>query len=91
MRRSAVCILLCIAFAGQAGAVTIGEPEWSPDNSVLLAQRRATCQDMRSCRDAVELWCGGYSRADGDGDGIPCENVCSSKREVDAIREEIGC
>ncbi|UHD47906.1 hypothetical protein LUX29_18240 [Aureimonas altamirensis] len=37
------------------------------------------------------MWCDGYSGADRDNDGIPCENVCRSKAEVDEIREEIGC
>lgn len=50
-----------------------------------------TCKTVSSCRDAVVLWCGGYSRADADGDGIPCENVCKSRQQVDAIRKQIGC
>ncbi len=57
---------------------------------ILLAQRRS-CQAVSTCQEAVEMWCGGYSRADGDGDGIPCENVCRSKSQVDKIKEEIGC
>ena len=47
-----------------------------------------TCKAMSSCEEAVALWCGGYSRADAD---IPCENVCSSKADVDRIKAEIGC
>jgi hypothetical protein len=50
-----------------------------------------TCKQMSSCEDAVILWCGGYSRADADHDGIPCENVCHSRTEVEAIEREIGC
>ncbi len=57
---------------------------------VLLAQRRS-CQAVSTCQEAVEMWCGGYRRADADGDGIPCENVCRSKSQVDKIKEEIGC
>jgi hypothetical protein len=57
---------------------------------ILLAQRRS-CQAVSTCQEAVEMWCGGYSRADGDGDGIPCENICRSKSQVDKIKEEIGC
>ncbi len=37
------------------------------------------------------MWCNGYRRADGDNDGIPCENVCPNKMIVDQIRREIGC
>jgi hypothetical protein len=59
--------------------------------AVQLAQRARTCKQVNSCEEAVELWCGGYRRADGDGDGIPCENVCHSKEQVDQIRAEIGC
>ena len=57
----------------------------------LLAQRARTCKQVRSCREAVEIWCGGYTRADADHDGIPCENICHSKSEVDELREEIDC
>lgn len=57
---------------------------------IVVAQRR-TCKAVKTCREAVELWCGGYSRADADGDGIPCENVCRSRAQVDAIKKEIGC
>lgn len=60
-------------------------------SSLLLAQARRTCKQVSSCEEAVRLWCGGYRRADGDKDGIPCENVCRSKQEVDAIRRKIGC
>lgn len=59
-------------------------------NGMLVAQRRS-CKAVSSCQEAVELWCGGYSRADADDDGIPCENVCKSKAQVDVIKAEIGC
>ncbi len=52
----------------------------------------AKCTDYSSCYQAVVAWCSGaHPRADGDGDGIPCENVCSSLRQVEAIKKEIGC
>ena len=60
----------------------------------VLGERHAqarTCKAVSSCEEAVRLWCGGYRRADGDNDGIPCENVCSSVSEVDEIKVEIGC
>ena len=50
-----------------------------------------TCKQVHSCEEAVELWCGGYRRADRDGDGIPCENICYTKEQVDEIRRRIGC
>lgn len=50
-----------------------------------------TCKQVASCEEAVELWCNGYRRADADHDGIPCENICYSKEQVDAIRANIGC
>jgi len=59
--------------------------------NVEFAQAARSCKHVNSCREAVELWCGGYSRADADKDGIPCENICRSKEQVDRIREEIGC
>jgi len=51
----------------------------------------ASCKTVRSCEEAVRLWCAGYVRADADRDGIPCENRCRSKEEVDEIRKAIGC
>jgi len=50
-----------------------------------------SCKQVTSCEEAVELWCGGYSRADGDNDGIPCENVCSTREQVEQIIKRIGC
>lgn len=50
-----------------------------------------SCKSARTCRDAVILWCGGYSRADNDGDGVPCENVCRSRKQVDVIKKQVGC
>ena len=51
-----------------------------------------TCKDYRSCREAVIAWCEGkHPRADGDKDGIPCENVCKSRAQVEKIQKEIGC
>lgn len=58
--------------------------------TIVLAQRRS-CRAASSCEEAVEMWCNGYRGADGDGDGIPCENVCRSRSQVDKIKEEIGC
>ncbi len=55
-----------------------------------MAARRS-CKAVSTCREAVEMWCGGYAGADRDKDGIPCENVCKSKAEVDRIKAEIGC
>lgn len=50
-----------------------------------------TCSRASNCAEAVRAWCGGYRRADGDSDGIPCENVCRSRAEVRRIRQQIGC
>ncbi|RFC64181.1 hypothetical protein DYI37_07460 [Fulvimarina endophytica] len=52
----------------------------------------ARCTDYANCRQAVTAWCAGqHNRADGDNDGIPCENVCSSRQQVVEIMQEIGC
>lgn len=69
-----------------AAAVLIAALVWS----VASAQAQ-TCGDMSTCEEAVILWCEGYGRADGDGDGIPCETVCCTKERVDEIRDEVGC
>lgn len=66
----------------------------------LLAQSYScgkTCGKVRSCEEAVYQWCVcGYSRADGDGDGVPCEKVCgqssnASLRRVKAFKEQFQC
>lgn len=58
-------------------------------SETLVAAR--SCKQVSSCEDAVILWCNGYSRADGDNDGIPCENVCATVDQVQEIRRAIGC
>jgi len=60
------------------------------DTPYTLAAGR-TCKQVTNCREAVELWCSGYRRADADSDGIPCENICHSREQVDEIRRAIGC
>ena len=95
-----MCKRSIIALAVLAGAAMLpAGAESAPDpmlpgllsRPMHLAQGARTCRDVSSCREAVILWCGGYRRADGDGDGIPCENVCRSRSQVEAIQEEIGC
>ncbi|MBO6637963.1 MAG: excalibur calcium-binding domain-containing protein [Roseitalea sp.] len=52
----------------------------------------ARCTDYWSYEQAVRAWCSGaHPRADGDNDGIPCENVCPNRRIVNQIRAQIGC
>lgn len=50
-----------------------------------------SCKAASTCKEAVEMWCNGYSGADRDNDGIPCENVCRSKKQVEAIQKQTGC
>lgn len=78
LREVHAAVYLAVLMAGTSAA----EP---------VREARLTCKQMTSCEDAVMLWCNGYSRADGDNDGIHCENVCHSLREVNEIRQAIGC
>lgn len=97
---SALAVPLTAAAFEPAGhrhlaSVATGVPSRGPMSvpfatPLLFAQLRS-CKAVSSCRQAVEMWCDGYTRADGDNDGIPCERVCRSRREVDRIRAEIGC
>jgi hypothetical protein len=82
----------CFGTVGAVESLNQGAPPMRVDRvkELLMAQRR-TCQAASTCEEAVEMWCGGYSRADGDGDGIPCENVCRSLSQVEAIKNRIGC
>jgi endonuclease YncB( thermonuclease family) len=56
-----------------------------------LTTTATSCKAVKSCQEAVILWCSGYSRADADGDGIPCENVCKTLAQVEPIKRQIGC
>jgi hypothetical protein len=82
----------CLGPAGAVGSLKEGRPRVGVERTkeFLLVQRRS-CKAVITCEEAVEMWCGGYRRADGDGDGIPCENVCSSRSQVDGIRSKTGC
>jgi len=71
-------------------AVSPGRIAPQPDFSPIPVAGRS-CKQVSSCEEAVELWCNGYARADGDDDGIPCENVCHSLQQVEQIRKSIGC
>lgn len=52
----------------------------------------ASCKNYFTCEEAVIAWCEGeHPRADGDNDGIPCENVCITKAQVDEIKKRIDC
>ncbi|WP_281024355.1 excalibur calcium-binding domain-containing protein [Microvirga calopogonii] len=78
--------------AGAAGSLSdhSSKPSVERVKDFIVAQRQI-CKAASSCQEAVEMWCGGYSRADADGDGIPCENVCRSRSQDDAIKQRIGC
>ncbi len=82
--------LVALSLAAPSTAEAFPRPPVTITSAIVLA-RGATCKTVGSCREAVELWCGGYRRADGDGDGIPCENVCHSRQQVREIQAEIGC
>lgn len=94
-----------ISLAALASVITLASPAgaieatmFAPERPSLVDQlqgyqvaARRGCKAVSTCREAVEMWCGGYAGADRDKDGIPCENVCKSKAEVDRIKAEIGC
>jgi hypothetical protein len=42
-------------------------------------------------RERDRLKPGRSGRERQDGDGIPCENVCSSLSQVEKIKQEMGC
>ncbi|WP_370644947.1 excalibur calcium-binding domain-containing protein [Microvirga sp. ACRRW] len=92
-RRAVVLTAMIMAGSVQAAGGLLNEPAKPTVERVkdfVVAQRRS-CKAASSCEEAVEMWCGGYSRADADDDGIPCENVCRSRSQVDSIKQRIGC
>lgn len=88
-----VRIVMVAAALGMSVGASGPPPMQSPwiSRSAPHPARLGTCKSVYSCEEAVALWCGGYRGADRDRDGIPCENVCSSRDEVDEIRARIGC
>ncbi|WP_349358270.1 calcium-binding protein [Stappia sp.] len=84
-------VLTTICLLGALGPGAPVTPLADSQAMAVQARRGLTCRQMPDCRSAVILWCSGYGRADGDGDGIPCENVCSTRRQVEAILRDIGC
>lgn len=98
MRHAIIAAALALATAATPVSVFAGPRDGSFADRrdgertapLLLAQRRS-CKAASSCEDAVRMWCDGYSGADRDRDGIPCENVCRSRAQVEQIKSKIGC
>ncbi len=88
-RLAAIAGLCAMAATGMGYAAETTGP--AAPSEIQIAQSPSSCKQVSSCEEAVIMWCNGYSRADGDKDGIPCENVCPSKQLVDQIRAQIGC
>ena len=80
-----------LVLSAAAMAMSIAQPRDVLAAGPDIVRAAVSCKQAASCEEAVRMWCGGYRRADGDGDGIPCEKVCHSLEQVQKIREEIGC
>lgn len=53
----------------------------SPQATSFSCGRKTYCREMTSCAEArFYLRRCGLTRIDGDGDGIPCENICGNSR-----------
>lgn len=50
------------------------------------------CTEYRSCAEVIsDHPDGNFGRRDGDNDGIPCENVCRSRKQVeDLLKRNAG-
>lgn len=86
--KASFVLAVIAAFGGADNAWTIAAKAETPNVQYAAAR---SCKTVSSCEEAVALWCGGYRRADGDNDGIPCENVCATLKQVNEIRAMIGC
>jgi len=92
MRHVTILIIAgIVALGGLKTARAGGVDATTRADRVQLAQGGRSCKAASTCEEAVIMWCGGYSRADADGDGIPCENVCRSLQQVEAIKKKIDC
>lgn len=82
---------LWVLISGSSSAVAMNLPLTKP-TGIGMVQLIVTCKSYSNCEQAVRNWCAGaHPRADGDGDGIPCENVCRSRQQVREIEQEIEC
>ncbi|MBI1492202.1 excalibur calcium-binding domain-containing protein [Halocynthiibacter styelae] len=84
-------LLACIASAFIADLATANPDDTAHQgisafelSEFLVAQNwdcsRKTCSQISSCAEACyKLTVCGHRRRDGDGDGIPCESLCSSR------------
>ena len=86
MRICAILMILALsAHAPQAGPIedrlrALADPTGITDVQSRFTCSRKTCGQMRSCAEACHaLTVCGDRRRDGDGDGIPCENLCSRR------------
>ena len=63
----------------------------------LECPRRQYCTRVSTCEEAVHLWCVcGYTGADRDKDGVPCEDLCGQSTatnlaRVASIKGALGC
>ena len=93
MRQVAITIVAGVVALGgfETARAAGGDATTERADRVQVAQGGRSCKAASTCEEAVVMWCGGYSRADADGDGIPCENVCRSLQQVEAIKKKIDC
>ncbi len=50
-----------------------------------------SCKAYRSCAEVIADYPDGkFGRKDGDQDGIPCENVCRSKKQVRELLKKVS-
>lgn len=82
---------IILAFVAANAASASAQMSFGPFVRSDIVTVAASCKQAATCEDAVRMWCGGYTRADRDKDGIPCENVCHSLEEAQEIKDAIGC
>ena len=74
MRKVLIAAFAAMMIAGPVAAGSTLDPSAKPSveqmKEFIVAQRQS-CKAAGSCQEAVEMWCGGYRRADADDDGIP--------------------
>ena len=81
------CLILAVPAAATeragmaAAAITLDHPLLAPLRRVQSFDcARTTCTQIRSCEEAChKLLVCGHTQRDGDGDGIPCEELCSRR------------
>ena len=87
MRKVLIAAFAAMVIAGpvaqEASWIRPAKPSVEQVKEFIVAQRQS-CKAASSCQEAVEMWCGGYSRADADGMASRVRTFAGPRSQVDS-------